>query len=207
MKRCVIIGASGFGKEIAWIIRRAQAESGALDLVGFCDDAPEKQSGSFAGCELLGCLERVAELAAGYVFICGIGDNRVRQRVTARALGCGWRPVSVIDPTAVVAPDAVIGEGTFVGIGSVVSAGSILGPGVIVNHQACVGHDVRLGDFSQVCPGAKISGGCQIGEGALLGTNATVIPLRKVGAWSTLGAGSTAFQDIPDGATIVRLKG
>jgi len=243
MKQIIIIGASGFGKEVAWIIERingdnagtlelqnfrtlelpgseipasASTAEGAgtlelqnfrtLELLGFCDDAPDKQTGVFAGYPLLGALANVKG-ATGLGFICAIGNNRARQRVTAQALGMGLVPVTVIDPTAVIAPDAVIGAGSFIGIGSIVSVGARLGDGVIVNHQACVGHDATLGDFAQACPGVHISGGCDIGEGALLGTNAATLPLTKMGAWATLGIGTSALRDIPDGATLVRLKG
>jgi len=228
MQRIVIVGASGFGKEVAWVIERinrARFEQSAvprgnpddigtlelqnfrtleLSIVGFCDDAPDKQEGAFAGYPLLGTLANVS--SAGCGFFCAIGNNRNRQRVTAQAVELGFSPMTVIDPAAVIAPDAVIGAGSFVGIGSVVSAGARLGKGVIVNLQSCVGHDATLGDFVQVCPGAHISGGCDIGEGALLGTHAAIIPLKKMGAWSTLGAGTAALRDIPDGATVIRLN-
>jgi len=206
MKRIIIIGASGFGKEVAWVIGRMNRLSPTFDLIGFCDDAADKQGGTFAGHPLLGALANVPD-PAGLGFICAIGNNRARQRVTAQAIGAGLVPVTVIDPTAAVAPDADIGAGTFIGIGSIVSVGARLGNGVIVNHQACVGHDAALGDFVQVCPGVHISGGCAIGEGALLGTNAATLPLMRMGAWSTLGAGTAALRDIPVNATVIRLKG
>jgi len=205
MQRIVIVGASGLGKEVAWVIERMNSASPTFEIVGFCDDAPEKQEGIFAGYPLLGTLANVPSDKLG--FICAIGNNRNRQRVTAQAISAGLTPVTVINPTAVIAPDVTIGAGSFVGIGSIVSVGARLGNGVIVNHQACVGHDTVLGDFVQVCPGVHISGGCDIGEGALLGTNAAIIPLKKMGAWSTLGAGTTALRDIPDGTTLIRLKG
>jgi len=202
----VIIGASGFGKEVAWVIERMNGVSPTFEIVGFCDDAPDKQEGVFAGYPLLGALANVPN-PTGLGFFCAIGNNRNRQRVTAQVINAGLTPVTVIDPTAIIAPDAVIGAGSFVGIGGIVSVGARLGNGVIVNLQSCVGHDATLGDFAQVCPGVHISGGCDIGEGALLGTNAAIIPLKKMGAWSTLGAGTAALRDIPDGDTLVRLKG
>ena len=203
--KIIIIGASGFGKEVAWIIGRMNSVAPMFEIEGFCDDAPDKQEGMFAGYPLLGALANVKPTGLG--FICAIGDNRARQRVTAQAVGAGFSPVTVIDPTAAIAPDAVIGAGSFVGIGSIVSVGARLGKGVVVNNQVCVGHDATLGDFAQACPGVHISGGCDIGEGALLGTNAATLPLKKIGAWSTLGIGTTALRDIPDNATIIRLNG
>lgn len=206
MKKMIIIGASGFGKEIAWIIDRMNHAGCDLGLIGFCDDALDKQDGTFAGFPLLGKLETAAAQLPGARFICAIGNNHARQSVVARACAAGLLPHSIIDPTALIAPDTTIGKGSFIGIGSIVSTGAVIGSHVIVNHQACIGHDVTLANFVQVCPGARISGGGNIGEGALLGTNAVTIPLIKMGAWSTLGAGTTALTSIPDHTTLARLK-
>ena len=206
MKKIIIIGASGFGKEIAWVIDRMNQAGSELGLIGFCDDAPNKQTGTFAGFPLLGKLEDAASQLPGSRFICAIGNNRARQSVVARAEAAGLLPHSIIDPSASIAPDTTIGKGSFIGIGSVVSTGAVIGCHVIVNHQACVGHDVTIADFAQACPGARISGGCEIGEGALLGTNAATIPLINMGAWSTLGAGTTALTSISDYTTLARLK-
>ncbi len=207
MKKIIIIGASGFGKEIAWVIDRMNQAGSELGLIGFCDDAPDKQRGTFGGFPLLGSVEVAAANLPGSRFICAIGNNRARQSVVVRACATGLLPQTLIDPTAVIAPYTTIGIGSFIGIGSIVSVGSIIGNHVIVNHQACVGHDVRLADFAQVCPGARISGGSDIGEGALLGTNAATIPLTQMGAWSTLGAGTTAYTNLSPQTTVVRMRG
>ncbi len=206
MTKLVIIGASGFGKEVAWIVRRVNGVAARFEIVGFYDDAADKQAGTFVGYPLLGRAEDAAKSGAEF-FFCAIGNNWPRQTVTARTLATGLKPLTVIDPSAVIAPDVQIGEGSYVGIGSVVSTGARLGRGVIVNHHVCVGHDVAVDDFAQLCPGVNVSGGCRIGEGALMGTNAGIIPLKQIGAWATVGAGMTALRDVADGASIVRIAG
>lgn len=205
MKRCVIVGASGFGREVAWVVGRLNRVAPQLELVGFCDDAEEKRSGTFCGVARLGTVEQAAGALPGCWFVCAIGNNRARQQVTRRAIDCGWAPATVVDPSAAVAPDAEVGAGCYIGIGSVVSCGSRLGAGVIVNHQACVGHDVTVGDFAQICPGVCVSGGCEIGAGALLGTLSGTIPQKRVGDWAVVGAGTVALKDVPEGTTLVRL--
>jgi len=204
MKKLIIIGAGGFGREVAWVVERINRVSSCWELVGFCDDAAEKQKGLCGGYPLLGTVE-TAMLSGIAFFFCALGSNRARQAMTERAIALGLKAVTVVDPTAVIAPDVEIGAGSYTGIGSVVSTGTRLGNGVIVNHQVCVGHDVGVDDFAQLCPGVKVSGGCKIGEGALLGTNAGTIPLKKIGAWSTVGAGMTALRDVADGASVIRI--
>jgi len=204
MKRVIVIGASGFGGEVAWLLGRMAAADGGLELVGFCDDAPDKQAGRWRGLPLLGSIESAA-CDGEHWFHVAVGGNAARERLTARARARGWRPLTVSDPSAVVAADARVGEGCLIGAGAVISRGVVLGAGVIVNHQATVGHDADVADFAQLCPGARVSGGCRIGARALLGSNAVVIPCVSVGADATVGAGAAALRNVPDGGGVLRI--
>ncbi len=205
MKKIVIIGASGFGAEAAWVIGRVNRVAPEFEVLGFCDDAEQKQSGVFCGFTLLGRFEDFDGCGGLDGFFCAIGQNEVRKKVFGQASACGVPPVTLVDPGAAVAPDARLGEGCYVGIGSVVSCGSRLGQGVLVNHGVTVGHDVEADSFAQLCPGARVSGGCFLGEGALLGSNACTIPGVRVGAWATVGAGAAAMRDLPDHGILARL--
>ena len=207
MKKIVIVGAGGFGREVAWVIERINAAKPAFEILGFCDDAADKQDGVCGAYPLLQAFSKIKERFGLIGFFCAIGNNRVRQAVLTEARMQGHEPVTVVDVSAVVAPDVKIGAGSFVGIGSVISVGTTIGEGVIVNHQACVGHDVTVGDFAQLCPGVCVSGGCEIGEGGLLGTLAGTVPLKHVGAWAIVGAGTVPLRDVAPGATVVRLSG
>ncbi|MBO4288429.1 MAG: NeuD/PglB/VioB family sugar acetyltransferase [Kiritimatiellae bacterium] len=203
MKQIVIIGAGGFGREAAWIIKRINAVAPTFQLLGFCDDAPERQTGTYDGIPLLGAVERVP---AGTFCFCAIGKNATRLDVLRRAEKAGLLAATLIDPTAVTAPDAEIGAGSFVGIHAVVSVGCRLGRGTIVNHGVCIGHDVTAGDGCQFCPGVCVSGGCTLGGGVLMGTLAGMIPLKKAGDASVIGAGTVPLRDVPPGETIARIR-
>lgn len=203
MEPLVIVGAGGFGRELAWLAGRINRAAPAYRLLGFCDDAPGLRAGERGGLPLLGPVEQAPP---GSSFFCAIGDNRARRAATARALARGLRPATLVDPSAVIAPGVRIGAGSVVGIGAVVSIGCRVGRGVIINHRVCVGHDVAIGDYAQLCPGVCVSGGCSVGEGALLGTLAGAIPLKRIGAWATVGAGAFALRDIEDGGGVVRLR-
>ena len=198
----ILIGASGFGREVLWVCRRA-----GLAVAGFCDDAADKQSGLLDGVPLLGAVEQAAvRYGAGTCFHIAVGDNRARQHLAERALACGWGPVAVIDPSAMLAPDAVVEPGAYVGIGSVVSCQTLVARFAIINHQVTLGHEAVVGAFAQLCPGVRVSGGCTLGEGALLGSNAAILPGKRMGNWSVLGAGSVAMSDIADEAHVVRVR-
>lgn len=196
MKSIIIIGAGGFGREVAWI-----AETAGFEVKGFCDDAQVKTVRTF-----LGTIENAAQNISDASFIVAVGNNNARKALFQRAVNAGWTPASVISTTAIIAPDAIIGKGVFIGHNAIISVCSVIGDGVIINNSAGIGHDVKIGDFAQICPAATISGGCEIGESALLGTNACVIPLKKIGLGATLGAGAVAIRDVNDGESLVRLR-
>jgi sugar O-acyltransferase (sialic acid O-acetyltransferase NeuD family) len=199
----VIIGAGGLGQEIAWAAKNLNKLQPSFEILGFCDDDPQKWGVILYGCPVLGRIEAVREAHGSLAFLCGVGNNLVRRQLVARALQMDWKPVSVIDPSVIVAQTATIGDGTYVGAASVVSPNARLGSHIIINHGCSIGHDSNLGDFVQVSPGGRISGGCTLHEGAFVGSNGVVAPGRSVGKDATLGAASFAVTDVPDHATSI----
>lgn len=206
MRKIVIVGASGFGSEVLWVINRINAVEPQFDVIGFCDDAEDKQTGIFAGLPLVGSVDWVCSKYKDIFFFCAIGDNKVRKRVFEQFAGTSINPISIVDPSAVIAGDAVIGAGSYIGIGSVVSVGTVICEGCIVNHNVTVGHDVILHDFTQLCPGVSVSGGVVIGEGTLFGSNACVMPCKRVGDWVVVGIGTVVVSDLQDGVVRMRIK-
>ena len=202
MKDLVIVGAGGLGREAAWTVERINAASDAAvwRIVGFADDAPCKASGEFCGFPLLGPCAKVAQALPDASFFVAVGGNATREKVV-RALGDMDFP-PLVDPSADVAPSARVSRGAFVGPQSVVSVDATVGAFAVVNARAGVGHDSVLGDFSQVCPGASLSGATVLGARALVGTNACTVPGVKVGADATVAAGTTAFADVAENATL-----
>jgi len=200
----VILGAGGFGPEVAWAARNANSVSPQHALVGFCDDDPTKAGGRTADLPVLGAPEDAAQaLAERPRFICAIGNNAIRAKVVARALALGWTPTTVIDPSVIVAPGVVVGDGTYVGAGSILSPNARIGNYVLINHHCSIGHDSRLDDYVSVQPGGRISGGCHLAEGASVASNGVVAPGRRVGRYATVGAASFAIRDVPDGHTVI----
>ena len=53
--------------------------------------------------------------------------------------------------------------------------------------------------LSTSCPGVHLGGSVQVDEGAFLGIGSSAIPGRKVGAWTTVGAGTVVVRDLSEG--------
>lgn len=67
MKKLVIIGASGFGKEVAWLVERINDFNQEWDLVGFVDDDKSTHGKLVNGYEVLGDINWLLE---NFAFSC-----------------------------------------------------------------------------------------------------------------------------------------
>ena len=132
-----------------------------------------------------------------------IGDNAARQRVTLELQALGFTLASAIHPSAVLSPRLTLGAGIAVMPGVVVNSGTRVGDGAIINTGATVDHDCLLGPFTHVAPGCNLAGHVEVGEGAFLGIGVRVIPQRRIGTWTTVGAGGVVVHDLPERVTAV----
>ena len=199
-REIMIVGAGGFGREIAWTIERINDISPVWELIGFADDAPDLASGTLEGYPLLGPVAQASRDHPGAAVFIAIGDNAVRERIYRQLRGHDFP--ALIDPSADVAPTAEIGRGAFIGPRAVVSVGAELGAFTIVNARAGVGHDSRLGDFAQVCPGATLSGHTTMGDHALMASNACTVPGVSLGARARIAAGLPVYRNVGDDETL-----
>ena len=196
----IIVGAGGWGRELAWILERINEVTPSWRILGFSDDDPAKASGSLEGYPLLGAVEKASKDHPSASMLLAVGDNSVRAALYGRLRGHDFP--AIIDPSAVVAPTVEMRHGVFIGPNAVVASGAELGKFAIVNTHAGVGHDCRVGDFAQLCPGARLSGGSTLGAHALMGSNSCTCPGISVGAGAKVAAGLPVYADVPDGATL-----
>lgn len=170
MKRLLIVGAGGHGRSVA----EAVVAAGEFAVVGFLDDAfPELDQ-----IREIPVLGKVADLAgvsdvAEHAFV-AIGNNALRQRVSAKLREAGFLLATVIHPRAIVSPSARIGAGSAVMAGAVIGTEAFLGDGVIVNCAAVADHHCHVGDFGHLGVNAAMAGGSILGAGAWMQAGAAL---------------------------------
>ncbi|MFQ5420849.1 MAG: nucleoside-diphosphate sugar epimerase/dehydratase, partial [Anaerolineae bacterium] len=84
-ERVLIVGAGGGGELAHWLLQKGKFAQ-AFCIVGMVDDALVKRGAEIAGCSVLGSLDEIPELVAGYdigliIFAIENIDEAVRQRV------------------------------------------------------------------------------------------------------------------------------
>ncbi len=190
MKSIAIMGASGHCKVIAEI-----ALQNGYDSIVFVDKNPS--------IEMLGeylVADEDADLdifiKAGYDFVVGIGDAKIRSKVQQMLVEKGANIVTLVHPTASIAFDSELGIGTVVMARAVVNPGSKVGDGCIINTCASVDHDNVIGDFAHISVGAHTAGNVTIGDYTWLGIGAVVSNNISICADAFIGAGAAVVKDI-----------
>lgn len=80
MKDLYIIGAGGFGREVAWLVERINCVNPTWNLVGFIDDQEELWGTYEDGIEVLGSCEYLKSLENVYA-VCAIGSAQIRKKL------------------------------------------------------------------------------------------------------------------------------
>jgi UDP-perosamine 4-acetyltransferase len=96
-----------------------------------------------------------------------------------------------------------LGRGVVVAAGAIINPATHIGDHAILNTAASVDHDCTVERFVHIAPGTHLAGTIYVGEGAFLGTGVSVIPSRRIGVWSIVGAGAVVTRDVPDRCTVV----
>lgn len=191
-QKLIIVGASGFGREVAWLAR----ESGMWSIQGWLDDAPEILGSSICDLPVLG---RIMEWPRfpDCKFVVSIGSPRARRRVVEAMRAAGEPPfATLIHPSVHRSAYVAIGEGTVVTAGCILTTQIEIGRQNILNLNVTVGHDCVFGDFCTIAPMVPVSGNVKLGDGVEIGTGASIRQGITMGAGSMAGMGAVVVKDV-----------
>lgn len=204
MKKLIIFGAGGFGREVAWAVERINQVSPTWDLLGFMDDDDGIQGKKINGYPVLGKTEAVKDYPDAW-FVCAVASSRVREKIVRnmKTANPDIRFGTVIDPGVERSDLVRIGEGTIICVHTILTVNISIGAHVIIDYDCTVGHDAVLEDYVTLYPSVNVSGTTHIGHAVELGTGLQIIQGKTVGDYSIVGAGSVIVKDIPANCTAV----
>ena len=204
MKKIVLYGAGGFGKEVASIIETINEQKATYELVGFVDDGGSFRVGDIInGYPLLGSKSWVLEHKDEVLCTCTIGNAKIKAEIQRELTKQGVKFETIIAVSSRVGKFTVIGQGCVFYGGVSVSVNCKIGEGVLLNRGCNIGHDVFIGDYTTVMPNTGISGACKVGEEVSIGGHAFIVPGKKIGNRATVAAGSIVFTNVRDGAVVL----
>jgi sugar O-acyltransferase (sialic acid O-acetyltransferase NeuD family) len=196
--RIVIVGAGGFGRDVAQFVRDVISDGADIVLKGFLDDDPASVSDTTLGAPVVGT-------TTGYQidledrFVIALGDPQFRRVLTERMAARGAQFFTLVHPRAYVIPSASIGEGCIIAPFATVGARARLAHQVAVTYGASVGHDASIGPFCVLSPSAATQGFTTLEDEVFLGTHAIVNPGKRVGRGAKVASASVVYRDVPAG--------
>ncbi len=138
VKRVVIIGAGGHGREVAEVLRHQMEAKGGPEPIGFVDDNTNLHGKEFDKLPVLGDFSWFTKNDSQTGVICAVGTPRICRGLVERAAGIGLVFVSAISPLAQVSPLAKVGRGVVVFPGVIANTGSRIGSHSILNIASTV---------------------------------------------------------------------
>ena len=202
MKKLIIVGAGGFGREVAEWALGCQAFRREWEIAGFLDDNPDALK-AYPGCGLpiIGSV-REYEPRNDELFVIGIGQPVLRRRMRELLEGKDARFTRLVHSSCVVGNRVQLEPGVILCPRVVLTCDIHIKANTAFNISCAVGHDVVVGRDCQISSFCDLTGFVQLGDEVLMGSRATIIPGKRIGNQSIVGAGSVVISDVPSHVTV-----
>lgn len=204
LKDLFIIGAGGFGREVAWLVDRINAIEPTWKLKGFIDDNTDMYGTIQDGYSVVGGCDYLMNVTEEVWVVCAVGSAKIRKKIIEKLKNCAnVKFATLVDPDVICSQRVTIGEGSIICAGTIITVDISIGKHVIINLDCTIGHDDIIYDFVTIYPSVNISGNVVIGECAELGTGMQIIQGINIGKEGIIGAGSVVVHNIPEKCTAV----
>jgi sugar O-acyltransferase (sialic acid O-acetyltransferase NeuD family) len=196
----IIIGASGFGKEVVYYINAINKIKPSFNVLGFIDDNP-----MIFGCEIIYGIKVIGNL--DYLIsndnisksVCvAIADNFARTTIVDKIKNNNFHFPNIIHPSVDIDITNNIGFGNIIGHNTLLTCSISIGNYNILNGAVGIGHDVVIGDFNLFGPRSTISGNVKIGNGNTVNMLSSIIQNIKIGDRNVINLHSCLFKSIKD---------
>ena len=202
MQDVIIVGASGFGREVLSLIESINGIKPIWNVLGFIDDNLSALDGFDLEFKVLG---RVSDWipTSKEQYVLAIAAPRSKEKVVSVLKNKGAQFATIIAPSAEIGERTRIGEGVVM-FGSVgISVDVQIGNFVFFNALGGIGHDVIIGDYCTFGPKVCISGKTRIGKCVNVGALASTFPGVIVGDYATIGMNSAVIRRVGNDATVI----
>ena len=206
-RRIVVIGAGGFAREVKWLIEEIDRATPGWSFAGYVVSDLARVGDQDSRAQILGDYSWLwANRGQFDGLAIGIGTPATRLKLSRELLrefpAEVWPPL--IHPNVRFdASSSEVGPGVLLCAGTVGTVNLKLRPFALVNLACTLGHEAEIGEGCVLNPTVNVSGGVVMEEGVLVGTGAQVLQYLRLGANSTVGAGSVVTKDVAPGTTVV----
>lgn len=201
MKKLLIIGARGYGREIYNLAQNSIGYGVNFIIKGFLDDKEDALHG-FSGYPAIISSVEAYIVEEDDVFICALGAVNDKRKYTELVLNKGGEFINIIDNSVRISTNTIIGKGCIIAEHSVVSCDIIIGDFVTIHGNVVIGHDAKIGDWCNLGSGTFFGGYSVVETMASIHTGSIIHPHKTIGSGATVGAGSVVFRNVKQGVTV-----
>ena len=200
MKKIIIVGAGGFGRELLWWVEDVNKAHFTWTIAGFIDDDPHALDGYGCNYKIIGTIKDW-QPREDEEFALAIGSPSLKKKIVGVLKKKGAHFANVIHPTAMLNESASVGEGLVMFPYSKVSCNSSVGDFVTILATP-IGHDTVIGDYSVISGGCNVVRNVRIGNEVFMAAGVCVAQDVIIGDRAYIGLGSVVLKDVPPGATV-----
>ncbi len=194
-----IFGASGFAKEVLWILVQKEVPK---HMIKFVDHQPKEKT--INGVEVIDEEQFFNAQGVKCCYI-AVGNPILKEKIYNKI--CSFD--GVLFPTLIAPSVKHYKEFNDYGIGNIICDGCImttnikLGNFIHINLNSTIGHDTNIQDFCTISPGCNISGNVKIGKRSFFGTNCTILEELNICDDAIIGANAVVVKDITEAGTYI----
>lgn len=196
----IIIGASGFGREVLQWVKDINKVKKTWNIRGFIDDNLNALDNFECDYKVVGTIKDWMP-RDNERFVMAIANPKIKERISGSMKAKGAIFASIIHPTAFISEFAKVGEGVVMYPNSGINVNTTIGDFVTLLSSG-IGHDAVIGDYCTISSYCDITGGVIIGKRVFLGSHATIVPQRKIGDDAYIAAGSVVMTNIKAGTHV-----
>ena len=197
MKDIVIVGSSGFAKEILWIIERQNSINEEWNFLGYVDNQNDND-------RIIGNDDFLLNYNKELYVVIAIANTKIRRGLSALyKRNSKLKFPNIIDPSVLMSNSIKLNEGNIICAGNILTVGVKLGNFNIINLNCTIGHEATIDSFVTLNPNVNVSGNVHLADGVNIGTGAQIIQGKQINKDATIGAGAVVINDIEEKCTAV----
>lgn len=199
-KDIIIVGASGFGREVAFLLE----ELNEYHILGFVDDNQDLIGTYVMGYPVLGDSDMLCNYKQSVNVALAIAKPSIRKMLIQKMLS---NPL--LKFPNLIAKGVRIHQTNKMGIGNIIcqecslTVDICIGDFNHINPNSTLGHDIIFDNYITIYPGCNISGNVFISDSVELGTGTKVIQGLRIGENIVVGAGSVIIKNIMEAGVYV----
>lgn len=201
MRKLLIIGARGFGREVFNLATHCSGYNKEWIIKGFLDDNQNALKNYNYSVGILSSVEEY-KVEDQDIFICALGDVVSKKKYSEIILSKGGVFINLIHPTAIINQNVVLGNGVLVFANCLLSNDIKIGDHVTIQPSCVVGHDAMIGNWCHINCFTFLGGFSEIQDNVTLHTRSTILPKMKVEDGAVVGAGSIVIKRVKTKTTV-----